>query len=413
MFNKYSKQLYPSTADAAYSIFHEGLNAQNTVKFPVSLYGSANRSNQARYIAICNAYVTRGAQMDDVFSATKGQVYQRDQQTGYNDAGWNIEEGNYERWITQINPDSTSIGLFRVRGVINSSSSKYDRFARSFENSTGKNTMYFKFHSDVFTLSDPDSLTFKITWLDKNLNSTWALKYYNSTGLQTALNITGIGDNQWKTINVTLHNPSINQSGVLGSDFMLVNTDAIDDIFHGIEVDITRTVVPLPIELLSFSGKHSSKGNLLQWSTATEKNNNYFDVERSQNGVEFQKIGQVIGMGNSQTINFYQFTDANPQKSLNYYRLKQNDDDNYTYSKVISIRNETTGSNIEIYPNPVQDILFIKDVSENFDYKIVNMMGVVMQSGTSTTKSLPVSALANGVYYLQINQQQTLKFTKN
>ncbi len=241
LFNKYAKQVYPSTAAAAYSIFHEGLNAQNTVKFPENMYGAANKQNQARYIAICNAYTSRGAQMDDVYSATQGQVYQRDQQTGYNDAGWNIEEGNYERWITQINPDETSIGLFRVRGVINASSSIYDRFARSFENSTGKNTMYFKFNAEVFSLSDPDSLTFKITWLDKNLNSTWALKYYNSIGLQTAINITGTGDNQWKTTNVTIHNPVITQNGVLGADFMLVNSDNIDDIFHGVEVDITRT----------------------------------------------------------------------------------------------------------------------------------------------------------------------------
>ena len=240
MFNKYSKQVYPSTADAAYSIFHEGLNSQNTIKFPVTIFGQANQQNQSRYSAICNAYASRGARMDDLSAATQGQVYQRDQQTGYNDAGWNIEEGNYERWITQINPDLTSIGLFRVRGNINSNSSKYDRFARSFQNSSGKNTMYFKFHSDVFTLSAPANLTFKITWLDKNPNSTWALKYYNSSGLQTALNITGIGDNQWKTINVTIQNPIINQNGFLGSDFMLVNTDSIDDIFHGIEVDITR-----------------------------------------------------------------------------------------------------------------------------------------------------------------------------
>ena len=241
MFNKYSKQVYPSTADAAYSIFHEGLNSQNTIKFPENMYGQANKQNQSRYIAICAANISRGAQMDDVYSATQGQVYQRDSQTGYNDAGWNIEEGNYERWITQINPDSTSIGLFRVRGGINASSSMYDRFARSFENNSGKNTMYFKFHSDMFTLSNPDSLTFKITWLDKIQNSTWALKYYNSSGLQTAINITGNGDNQWKTANVTLHNPIITHNGILGSDFMLVNTDNMDDIFHGIEVDITRT----------------------------------------------------------------------------------------------------------------------------------------------------------------------------
>ena len=253
MFNKYSKQMYPRTADAAYSILHEGLNAENTVKFPTSIYGPANRSNQARYIAICNAYASRGAQMDDVYAATQGQVYQRDSQTGYNDAGWNIEEGNYERWLTQINPDSTSIGLFRVRGVIDANSSKYDRFARSFENSTGKNTMYFKFHSDMFTLSNPDSLTFKITWLDKNQNSTWSFKYYNLSGLQTAVNFTGIGDNQWKTTNVTIHNPIINQNGLLGSDFMLVNTDSIDDIFHGVEVDISRTSILTSISTISDS----------------------------------------------------------------------------------------------------------------------------------------------------------------
>jgi len=152
--------VYPSTADAAYTIFHEGLNSQNTIKFPENLYGKANQLNKQRYIAICSAYASRGAQMDDVYSATQGQVYQRDSQMGYNDAGWNIEEGNYERWITQINIDLTSIGLFRVRGVINTSSSIYDRFARSFENISGKNTMYFKFNSYVFSISKPASLTF-------------------------------------------------------------------------------------------------------------------------------------------------------------------------------------------------------------------------------------------------------------
>jgi hypothetical protein len=310
MFNKYSKQVNPSTADAAYSIFHEGLNSQNTIKFPVNIYGQANQQNEARYTAICNAYSARGAQMDHVFAATKGQVWQRDQQTGYNDAGWNIEEGNYERWITQINPDATSIGLFRVRGVINSSSSKYDRFARSFQNSSGKNTMYFKFHSDVFSLSAPASLTFKITWLDKNLNSTWALKYYNSSGLQTALNITGIRDNQWKTINVTIQNPIINQNGFLGSDFMLVNTDNIDDIFHGIEVDITRmgtissiednsenvetVIFPNPTSSILYWNKniisdeiiiYNSKGQVV--STVNTSENNSLSLLNLEKGIYF------------------------------------------------------------------------------------------------------------------------------
>ncbi len=240
MFNKYAGQIYPSTSNAAFCIFHEGLNAANTTKFPIGVYGIARQSNQSRYIAICNAYSVRGATMDDVYAATKGQVYQRSSQTGYNDAGWAIEEGNYERWITQINPDSTSIGLFRVRGNINSTSSIYDRFARSFQNNIGRNIFYFKFHQNVFSLAAPDSISFKIRWLDKTPNSTWAFQYYDSLGLKTAVNVAGSGDNQWKIVNVTLLNPIINQGGILGSDFMLVNTDSIDDIFHGIEADITR-----------------------------------------------------------------------------------------------------------------------------------------------------------------------------
>ena len=103
--------------------------------------------------------------------------------------------------------------------------------------------MYFKFHRDLFFTAVPDSLIFKIIWLDKTPNSTWELQYYNSLGLQTAINVIGIGDNQWKTVSVTLFNPIINQSGILGSDFMLVNTDGIDDIFHGIEVDISRKII--------------------------------------------------------------------------------------------------------------------------------------------------------------------------
>jgi hypothetical protein len=241
-FSKYAGQIYPNSATAAYSIFHEGLNSENTTKFPENIYGSSSKTNTARYTAICNAYASRGAKMDDLTAATQGQVYQRDKQTGYNDAGWAIEEGNYERWIYQIKADSTSIGLFRVGGKITTSSSKYDRFARSFENSSGKNAMYFKFHDAMFTQTKPSSLKFTIVWLDKNAGSTWALKYQSAQGVKTALAVTGIGDKNWQTVTVTITDASVDKSGILGSDFSLVNTDAINDIFNGIEVDIERTV---------------------------------------------------------------------------------------------------------------------------------------------------------------------------
>jgi hypothetical protein len=241
MYNKYSQQVYPATATAAISVFHEGLNASDTVKFPEKIYGKASEKNLTRYENICKAYASRGARIDDLEAVIVGQVNQRERQKGYNDAGWDIAEGNYERFLTQIKPDETSIGLFRVRGTIDEKSSKYDRFARSFENATGKNTMYFKFDDEMFVISKPESLTFKITWLDKIAGSTWSLNYIKGgKKMKSALKVKGIGDNKWKTETITIKSPIVNGKGKFGSDFMLVNTDKKDDIFNGIEVDIIR-----------------------------------------------------------------------------------------------------------------------------------------------------------------------------
>ena len=237
MYNKYAQQVYPLTATTAFSIFHEGLNSADTVKFPESSYGTASKTNLSRYQSICNdpIYANRGARIDDPIAVVRGQVFQREDQEFYNDAGWEICEGNIERFMTQINPDATSIGLFRVRGPITATSSKYDRFARSFESSTGKNSMFFQLHNEM--PANNKILKFTIIWLDRNLGSTWAFKYRNASGLQTVA-FTGTGTNEWKTEIITISDAIMNQGGTLQSDFMLVNTDVIDDIFNGIEMNI-------------------------------------------------------------------------------------------------------------------------------------------------------------------------------
>ncbi|MEI7677589.1 MAG: T9SS type A sorting domain-containing protein, partial [Bacteroidales bacterium] len=241
-FNKYAGQIFPATATAGYSVFHEGLNSDNTTKFSEAQFFKCSMSNVSRYKKICLAYKAQGAQMDDTVAVVNGQVYQRDKQTGYNDAGWDIEEGNYERWIYQIKADSTSIGRYRLRGPLTVNSSKYDRFARSFQSSKKGKTMYFKFHDEMFSPTNlPKSLKFSITYLDSIANSTWEFRYKDINGVtQSPVKITGLGDKQWKTVTTTITDMDVTHSGVFGSDFMLVNTDNIDDIFNGIEVDIER-----------------------------------------------------------------------------------------------------------------------------------------------------------------------------
>ncbi|MFC2080015.1 T9SS C-terminal target domain-containing protein [Bacteroidota bacterium] len=238
-FNKYADQIYPESSTRAFIALHEGLDASDTQKFPEKIYGPANSNNEERYIAICNdpVYVNRGAKMDDPFSATKGQVYQRSMQKGYNDAGWDIWPGNYSRFITQIDPDNTSIGLFRIDGPINKESPIYSRFARSFENSTGKNTMYFQLDEDFNNVS-PQTITFKVTYYDKEKGSAWDFKYDAGKGnFKTAKTITCEGDKTWKTISITVKDAVLNQNGPKECDFALVNNDKKDDIFHMIEVE--------------------------------------------------------------------------------------------------------------------------------------------------------------------------------
>ena len=76
--------------------------------------------------------------------------------------------------------------------------------------------------------------------MDKNPGSTWALQYNKGKGMKTALEVKGKGDNQWKTETFEVSDMQLNHIGKFGSDFILLNTDSIDDIFNGIEVNIQR-----------------------------------------------------------------------------------------------------------------------------------------------------------------------------
>ena len=98
--------------------------------------------------------------------------------------------------------------------------------------------------------------------------------------------------------------------------------------------------ISLPIELLYFKGVPSERHNHLTWSTASEHNNHYFEIEKTLDGIEFNTINRINGSGNSQTKIDYKFDDYNIDNNINYYRLKQVDfDGKFQYSDVISIDN--------------------------------------------------------------------------
>jgi subtilisin-like proprotein convertase family protein len=235
-FNTWAAELDPLTARGGFCIFHEGLASDDTTKFPEATYGSpANRANTNRYTWICAAYASQGAKMDDLNAATLGQVAQRRVQAGFNDAGWGIWPGNYERFIIQMNPDSTSKGLWRVNGDLTTSSHPYDRFARGFDSATGRDTMFFDINDNLLP-SAGQRVRLSVDYLDRGTGQ-FAIRY-DAVGnnQKTAFTVTKTGSNTWKTASAIVTDWVFRNQGPNSSDLILVNLDSDDDIFHKLEV---------------------------------------------------------------------------------------------------------------------------------------------------------------------------------
>lgn len=95
----------------------------------------------------------------------------------------------------------------------------------------------------------------------------------------------------------------------------------------------------LPVSFLSFTGKKSANGVVLNWATAAEQNNDYFELSRSANGNNFVAVGRVNGKGNTNEISNYTLTDRTPASGINYYQLKQVDKDGTSaiYKELVSV----------------------------------------------------------------------------
>ena len=229
------------------------------------------------------------------------------------------------------------------------------------------------------------------------------------------------------TLNVTFVNsyvPTIGASftlidgGSLSGAFTTVNLPALPSnmvwwqSYNGAAGTFILTVTTaLPVELLSFEGKNTERGNLLTWTTANEVNNKGFDIERL-NGSTWENIG--FKTANNKASN-YQFIDNNPLPT-SYYRLRQIDNDGKeTLSKTISIQSKGTKGKLAVYPNPVSNLLTVdviarNEATEGSDFQILNLLGQQVFSG-KTAAQVDVSALPQGSYVLKVGAEQ-VKFVK-
>ncbi len=178
-------------------------------------------------------------------------------------------------------------------------------------------------------------------------------------------------------------------------------------------VHLKKISNPLPVKLLSFTGNTTDLGNVLTWSTASEINSNYFEVQKSTDGILFNQIGQVKASVNSKITQHYRFIDKNIQSPLNYYRLKQVDLNNdYENSAVITIQ-QSQIDEVYIFPNPVEETLHLSKAAKAIsEYKIINQLGQQVQSGyLNEVHEIDVKQLKPGNYIL-LSGNNPIKFFK-
>jgi hypothetical protein len=184
---------------------------------------------------------------------------------------------------------------------------------------------------------------------------------------------------------------------------------------------------PLPVELTEFTA--TAVKNLdaaLLWHTAQEKNNDHFDVERSLNGTDFVKIGEVKGQGSKTTTTEYALTDAGigpKAKGLVYYRLKQVDTDGETsYSPVRTVTFTTPlVPAIALFPNPATtgtQLDLTQLPTGRYQVSVLDATGRIVLNTTleaGLAHALDLNTIASGTYNLLVRGQangQTINLTK-
>ncbi|MBK9301206.1 MAG: T9SS type A sorting domain-containing protein [Bacteroidetes bacterium] len=188
---------------------------------------------------------------------------------------------------------------------------------------------------------------------------------------------------------------------------------------------------PLPMVLKSFDGKKLVSSDELTWTTNSESNNAYFNLQHSTDGVNFETIAKVNSKainGNSSTDLQYHAVNNHPVLGHNYYRLQQIDIDNKSsvHAKMVDLIWGANGSTVNIYPNPTRDMLNIDlytSTELNTTVKVLDMSGRIIKQvqvksvAGMNNIAISLGEFTSGLYTIQVYENnklmQTSKVRKN
>jgi len=171
------------------------------------------------------------------------------------------------------------------------------------------------------------------------------------------------------------------------------------------------TTVALPVELNEFNAKCFDDYTTIKWTTASEKNNAFFELYKSEDAINWQKMYTTKGQGTKATETHYSFNDFD--KKTSYYRLKDIDEDGIeNWSSIIFADCKNDVSDIQIYPNPASDyIKVVAPISENTILNIISLEGKIIKTMPliSNQNVISVKELTAGIYFIEINNSKEKK----
>lgn len=247
-------------------------------------------------------------------------------------------------------------------------------------------------------------------------NSSWVVSTangFNSSGSNISMRFGGTGFSPFLLVDLNIslatnavgnfvaatsnNTPlEVNRNGLSTSN--LSNTFYIGTVSNGTS--------PLPIELIYFEANCADRKAIINWATASENNNDFFTLERTQDGIIFQEVGTFQGAGNSsQTIN-YSYTDPDPLQGVNYYRLKQTDFNGMEeYFDVVSV--DCFGNNVPnmaIYPNPAGE-----NITINLNIEVADDESFVAfyDLGGKLIKKVKCEKQVNQLMHIDINELES------
>jgi endogenous inhibitor of DNA gyrase (YacG/DUF329 family) len=277
-----------------------------------------------------------------------------------------------------------------------------------------ENNSWYKFTATKTTHNFPFSAVSPCTWGDGVQAQVFSITS-NSLGCCTGF-----------TTKSKCFNPGYQTTGTvsatgltIGQDYVLMIDGYAGDVCTFTITGWSATGI-LPIELTSLTGKNIGDKNLVEWTTASEENNDYFTVEKSNDGLYFYKLTDVKGAGNSTQINNYSAIDDNPFDDITYYRLKYVDYNGGTkYTHIISVDLSNLKENLNnLHPNPTNDNVSFDFYSKsvgNLQIELIDFSGKAVYETTTkiseekNTETIDMKNLESGVYLLKVTSEKTGK----